>query len=400
MTLQNSRIKNSLLGLFVADALAMPAHWFYDRQLLEESFPDGFSEYHSPPHPHPESFMVGMSYRPDIEKAEALGRPYDILHDHAKFYQTTYSRLEIESSSREGSHGNSVPEESERYHYHHGLRPGDNTLGARLVGVLLRTVKDGSGYSEETFLNNFVAWMTNPNNRRDPYTEIYLRRWFENYCDGREPSLCAASQRDIWSIGSNGGLLRPLVLSLFEENPYKAVGVAIQHAQLTHRSQNLSSALSVLVPLLRDLLEGREAGEVVREAASKIHLAKMSGEELFAQYREHEGPGNIPSDEMWKFHTEFESEPFRVEDWVERSDAELTRRFGSACYVEQSLPLIFTLLLKYNFEPTKSLPADIKCGGDNVHRAMIHGLLLGATSAQFPTEWREGLNRIDWEELI
>jgi hypothetical protein len=81
--------------------------------------------------------MVGMGYMPDVETAARPGRPYDILHEHARFYQTTCSTLEIRSTEREGEHGNAVPSLEDRYHYHHGLARGENTLGMQLVRVLL-----------------------------------------------------------------------------------------------------------------------------------------------------------------------------------------------------------------------------------------------------------------------
>ena len=73
--------------------------------------------------------MVGMAYHPDVETANRLGRPYDILHAHARFYDTSYSNLAIQSSEREGEHGNRVPQLADRFHYHHGLIAGENTLG-------------------------------------------------------------------------------------------------------------------------------------------------------------------------------------------------------------------------------------------------------------------------------
>ena len=107
------RMRNALWGLFVADALAMPAHWYYNVEDIKRDFDGGVSGYADPPHPHPESFMVGMAYRPDVESAESLGRPFDILHDHARYYQTTYTSLDIAMAERESEHGNMTPKTRE-----------------------------------------------------------------------------------------------------------------------------------------------------------------------------------------------------------------------------------------------------------------------------------------------
>jgi ADP-ribosylglycohydrolase len=54
------RIRNALWGLFIGDALAMPAHWYYRTENIVKDFNGGISGYVDPPHPHPESFMLGM----------------------------------------------------------------------------------------------------------------------------------------------------------------------------------------------------------------------------------------------------------------------------------------------------------------------------------------------------
>ncbi|SDA23656.1 hypothetical protein SAMN05216315_12131 [Nitrosospira sp. Nsp18] len=85
------RIRNALWGLFIGDALAMPAHWFYSLSNIQQYFDGGIRKYEAAPHPHPESFMVGMTYSPDVETANRLGRSYDILQEHVRFYETSYS---------------------------------------------------------------------------------------------------------------------------------------------------------------------------------------------------------------------------------------------------------------------------------------------------------------------
>ena len=98
---RSRRMQNALWGLFIGDALAMPAHWYYNLKNIETAFHGGVRTYEGPPHPHPESFMVGMAYRPDVDTAKKMGRKYDILHEHNRFYQTTYSTLAIDRKERE-----------------------------------------------------------------------------------------------------------------------------------------------------------------------------------------------------------------------------------------------------------------------------------------------------------
>ena len=389
-------MKNALWGLFIGDALAMPAHWFYSLDNLKKAFGNGkgVTEYHDAPHPHPDSFMVGMGYEPDVEKAKSLGRPYDILQSgNKKFYETTYSKLEIERNEREGEHGNAAPSLENRFHYHHGMKAGENTLAAQLARVLMRSVVKKGFYDEKTFLEDFVSFMTEPGRNNDAYSEIYVRRWFENYSRGVDMRDCGAHQRDIWSIGSMGGMIRPLVLSLIAPNPFQATGVACTHQVLTHRSENVSSALAVTVPLLHNLIRKCDTKEVWTTTANFIHLPKISGEGLFEKYRDAEGPGNIPSKEMWKLHTELEDEPWQFSSYVlKESEKDVVRtKIANACYPEHGLPLGLFLAAKHRYNFRDALLANANAGGDNVHRGCMLGILLGAAQDDIPKDLKEGL---------
>jgi ADP-ribosylglycohydrolase len=392
LTDEKVRIENALWGLFISDALSMPAHWYYKLESLKRDF-GAINGYNDAPHPHPESFMVGNGYHPDVSKANDLDRPYDILHDHIRFYNTSYNQLSIQTAERAGEHANRMPVLNERYHYHHGLKAGENTLGANLVRVLMRSVIAKGGYDQDAFLHDFISYMTTPGNNRDPYCEIYTRTWFENYSKGVAPESCAQKQRTVWSIGSHGGIIRPLVLSIFANEPYQGLGLAVSHQQLTHRSENVSSALGVLVPLLHALIKGEDPYEMISKYAKKVRLIKISGEELSKTYRAHKGPGNIPKEQMWKIHAEFSHQYLDVNEVLETySDQEIIGSlFSTACYPEHGVPLLLCLLQRNNADFKTALLANANAGGDNVHRGMILGLLAGASNTEIPPAFKSGL---------
>lgn len=387
------RMRNALWGLFIGDALAMPAHWFYSLENIRRHFDGGIRGYEPPPHPHPESFMVGMTYHPDVETANRLGRRYDILHAHTRFYETSYSDLAIQSTERESEHGNQVPRLTDRFHYHHGLAAGENTLGAHLVRVLLRSVIRVGRYDPQDFLEAFVKHLTTPGENRDPYTEIYLRRWFENYSRGLPLHACAELQRNVWSIGSHGGVVRPLVLAMLVGSAYQGLGFAIEHQCLTHRSENVVSALGILVPLLNSLMRGADPVAAISSYARSIRAPRITGEELFAAYREHGGPGNIPKNEMWQLHVKLDDIPYEVIQLVrQHTEPEVVRHLlATACYPEHGLPLLLYLFVKHHLGVEASLLANANAGGDNVHRGMIMGLIAGASHDDLPNHLIEGL---------
>ncbi len=350
----------------------MPAHWYYRVENIRRDFDGGITGYVAPPHPHPESFMVGMAYRPDVATAQKLGRPFDILHEHARFYDTTYSDLAIDRTEQESEHGNQVPKLEDRYHYHHGLRAGDNTVAAHLARVLLRCCASEKRYDPDRFLSGFTEHLTTPGRNRDPYTEIYIRRWFENYSRGWPRHACAEEQRNVWSIGSHGGMIRPMMLSLLFASAYQGLGFAIEHQNLTHRSENLAAALGCAVPLLHELIAGTEPTEAISRAIRTVRVPKVTGTRLLDLYRSHGGPGGIPKDKMWRLHTELVNEPVEPE------------RLASACYVEHGLPLLLALARDHGTDFRATLLASVNTGGDNVHRTAVLGLLLGAACDELP----------------
>lgn len=398
LSIRRKRLENALWGLFIGDALSMPAHWYYDPENIQEAFAGGIRGYVAPPHPHAESFMVGMPYHPDIETAERLRRPWDILHEHVRFYDTDYAQPPVERSERETRHGNAVPPLQERYHYHHGLEAGENTLGAHLVRLVMRSVIRCGRYDQQCFLDDFVNYLTTPGANRDPYTEYFLRRWFENYSRGLPPHSCAEAQRRMWSIGSHGGMIRPLVTASLAETPYQGLGLALEHQNLTHRSENVAAALGVTVPLFHDLLAGAEPRAALSEYGRRLRLPQVSGRELSALYREHEGPGNIPAARMWQLHTALKSEPFDLGPLLERANDEVIGEvLSTACYPEHGVPLIFYLLRRHDFDTQAVLLANANAGGDNVNRGMVLGLLAGAVQQEVPAALKSDL--VAWEEL-
>ena len=387
------RLQNGLWGLFIGDALAMPAHWYYQVDNIEKVFNGWIRDYQEPPHPHLESFMVGMGYSPDVETAKRQDRPFDILHEHARFYHTSYSTLEIRSTEREKAHGNPVPGLADRYHYHHGLKAGENTLAAHLARVLMRSVIRCGRYDPQAFIEDFIEHMTTPGRNRDPYCEIYIRRWFENYSHGFPPHACAELQRNVWSIGSHGGLIRSLIISTISASAYQGLGIGVEHQNLTHRSENVTSALAVLVPLFHALLAGSEPHRALSDYAHHIHTPQITGKQLFEAYHDHAGPGNIPKRKMWDFHTLLADAPYEVDRLVrDSSDSEVINHlFATACYPEHGLPLLLYFAKAYNVDIESALLANANAGGDNVHRGMVLGLLLGAANEEVPEHLKKGL---------
>ena len=91
-------------GSLIADAFAMPVHWHYNREALDQNYPE-FSIYHAPLSHHPDSILWRSEFTPVNEKS-------GILHDQARFWG------------------------QRNVHYHQNLNTGENTINFKLTRAL------------------------------------------------------------------------------------------------------------------------------------------------------------------------------------------------------------------------------------------------------------------------
>ena len=220
-------------GALVADAVAMPVHWYYDQRALLRDYPE-FSvaelvEYVAPRSPHADSILWRSSYTPLNEKGE-------ILHDQARFW---------------GQRG---------VHYHQFLRPGENTLNFQLAVELAALVRRDRGYDPEAWLERYVAFMRTPGTHRDTYVEEYHRHFFTNLAAGRRPITCGV--RDVHI----GGLapVPALVAALGPRHPDLRRLVRL-HVGLTHKDDEVLEAAEILTRMLVRACGGDDLRTVILE---------------------------------------------------------------------------------------------------------------------------------------
>jgi ADP-ribosyl-[dinitrogen reductase] hydrolase len=67
--------------------------------------------------------------------------------------------------------------------------------------------------------------------------------------------------------------------------------------------------------------------------------------------------------------------------------------FSTACYVEDAVPAVLYLALKYHDDPEKALIINTNLGGDNAGRGAVLGAIFGAAhgAGKFPMRWLHGL---------
>jgi len=268
-------------------------------------------------------------WRSSYEAPNAKG---EILHDQAQYW---------------GKRG---------VHYHQFLAAGENTLNVKICRLLVESLNDKGGYDANDFLNRYIGFMTSPNNHRDTYIEECHRNFFANYAAGIAPHKCGITEKHI------GGLVGIIpVIAFYANQPSKARENALTHLALTHPGAKMETSASIIIDILIKIFGGRS----LREAIMALIAAQ-----------------NNP----------FLGHPFSK--LLHKPDQEIIGgRFSTACYVEDAVPAVIYLALKYHDDPEKALIVNTNLGGDNAGRGAVLGAILGAANGirKFPDRWLSGL---------
>lgn len=399
---EDDRLRGSLKGFVVGEALAMPVHWFYTPSILKKEY-GSVDKMMAPKKTHEESFMTSMVYKGNI----------DILFDKSGFYEG-YDEDSIKTMSQEEREALSADvgifvnsEADQRPHYHLSLKKGQNTanmcVARLLMRYLARTNEQGADrYDPREFLEEFRTYMTTDPRKHpddvgqikahnDAYLDVYVREFFNNASKGLPLTVCAYDQRDRWSIGSLDGLVMtvPLIAAYREEPEAILVGRAIEHQMLTHRSVTISAVVAVLVPLLQQLWRGEDAEKALDAAMEKLRPPLITGPEMLETYKSHNGPDNIPAWEKWDQHMTFEpgvtlrevvhkfiDEGHSFEDVAGFHEGE--GRFSTTCYCEHAMAIVLYFAVKFGEDLAGALQANAEIGGHSTARGAILGAIIGA----------------------
>jgi ADP-ribosyl-[dinitrogen reductase] hydrolase len=320
----HSRSRGTLYGLCIGDALAMPVHWYYNRQALFKDY-GKVTDYLAPRNPHPDSILWRSTYVAPNSKGE-------ILHDQAEYW---------------GQKG---------IHYHQFLPAGENTLNVKISQLLIESINQNGGYDSDDFLKRYIRFMTTPGNHHDTYIEECHRNFFANYARGMPPGKCGVDEKH---IGGLVGII-PIVAFYFNQ-PDRARYAALEHLALTHPGVKMANAGSLVIELLLKVLKGTPLKAAILEEIEKQQNPLVG--HPFIKWLD---------------------DP---DDWV------IGPRFSTTCYVEDSVPAVVYLALKYHDDPENALIVNTNLGGDNAARGSVIGALLGAEHGveKFPRRWVDGL---------
>jgi ADP-ribosylglycohydrolase len=318
----NSSLQEAMRGALVADAVAMPVHWYYNRDALDRDY-GPLTGYLKPRNPHPDSILWRSSYEPRSPDA-------DILHDQKAYW----GKRDI--------------------HYHQFLQAGENTVNYRLGVELYRQVVRDRHYDAEAWLTEYIRLMRTPGWHRDTYLEEYHRAFFNRLAEGKDPTRCAVEDLHI------GGLVPvPFLLAALEatgESPDQIEASRIaNHVALTHKHPYTTAAAAVLTKLLVAIHQGSPVREAISECATA-----------------YAGPKSF-------------------QKWADKPDRQVVGgSLSTACYLPESFTAALHFVWKYHDNFEQAILANATCGGDNCHRAVVVGSLLGAANG-VPEKWIRGL---------
>ena len=221
-----SKILGVLYGLYIGDALAMPVHWYYNRQALHQDY-GRVTNYLNPHNPHLDSILWRSSYVAPNSKGE-------ILHDQAKFW---------------GQNG---------IHYHQFLKAGENTLNVKICHLLIESINQKGGYNSDDFLKKYINFMTTPGSHKDTYIEECHRNFFANYARGLRPRQCGVNEKHI------GGIVGiPPIVAFYHKQSGTAKDAALEHLALTHPGLKMENAALPVIEILLKVLNGTPLKEAI-----------------------------------------------------------------------------------------------------------------------------------------
>lgn len=257
------RVKGALVGLLIADALAMPTHWFYggSRQVAN-TYNGPISGFVAPVTHLPGSIMSKSntggagrgSYRGDV-----IGKV--IFHGKKQFWKPYAD-----------------------YHYHQGMAAGDNTL----EGILTRrvcnvTAAAGGKFDPSAIVSDYIRFMTTPGTHNDTYCGTSHRMFFAKYASGVPAKDCP--DNDGHNVDTADSIVTTVPVGLIVADDATAQAQVATMVGLTRNSKTASQHAKVFAGILRAIVKGGTARQEVLKASTTMRYDVRRAVETAARRR-------------------------------------------------------------------------------------------------------------------
>ncbi|MEM9226510.1 MAG: ADP-ribosylglycohydrolase family protein [Verrucomicrobiota bacterium] len=278
--------------------------------------------------------------------------------------QSTLFRTHYEPTGERGKilHGRDAEWRVPGTHYHHHLRGGDNTLNIELGRSLLENILDKGTLDRESYAETYTRFFLDPEGHRDTYITNAHRAFFLNYGQGKTVWQCGIETNRIGGIA----IILPQAL-LMTSDLIKARKQARLALSLTHKGEAVATGADLLIELLFALLHGYGTEHALYNVIRNVHAHPA----LNYPYRR----------------------------WIKRENDEevMEHHCKNGSSVDDAIPLILYLALKYEQDFAGALLANANFGGDNCPRGAVLGMLMGAAVGceAIPAVWAQGLSAHD-----
>jgi len=238
-------------------------------------------------------------------------------------------------------------EQESGFHYHTTLSAGECTLEGQMARLAVRHFAAGD-FDRDRLQSEYVSFMTTPGAHNDAYCSSYHRLFFQRRATGIALRDCPSN--DNHNVDSIDGLVMPsVVLLATAEMPMeRAIPLAQESVRVTRNSPRVEQFVVEHATLLRAVLEGQPVGRVAQRAATRLLGQAMDV-----------------------------SEPDPV----------------VACYIDENYVSLLHFAAKYGHDFRTALLANANAGGENVHRGLVLGALMGAQAGAsgIPSDLKGGL---------
>eukprot|EP00927_Polykrikos_kofoidii_P065599 TRINITY_DN61338_c0_g1_i1.p1 TRINITY_DN61338_c0_g1~~TRINITY_DN61338_c0_g1_i1.p1 ORF type:complete len:324 (-),score=46.18 TRINITY_DN61338_c0_g1_i1:407-1279(-) len=230
------RIGGALWGLFIADAMAMPTHWYYGGEGQVARDYGGPLKGYVQPKKNLSGSIMNLSNTGGAGRGSDQGDIIGSVINHGK----------KEFWTARGS-----------FHYHCTLAKGENTLEAQLTRQVCNSiVETGGTFSPEHMIGRYMTFMQTPGSHNDCYASTCHRMFFANLKKGGRPEECA--DNDNHNVDTIDGLIMPVpvILAGWRGNLQDVQRGAASCAALTRRSDVLPQFTNSLTAVLLDVIAG------------------------------------------------------------------------------------------------------------------------------------------------
>ena len=279
-------------------------------------------------------FLPPQNPHPDSilwrSKYEAINEKGDILHGQTKHW---------------GQSG---------VHYHQFLKAGENTLNLKLACELYRTIIKRGEFDIQIWLERYAEVMLTPGWHTDTYAEEYHRAFFENYARGKKLPSCGIKDIHIGGLSLVPALLAGLEALDLTEYDYLLESTR-NLVQITHTHP---VTISVAEEFARILFALNQRAEI-RSTLQTLRLSNVS----------------LNS----------------IKKWEGMADRKVVGEILSpACYLPESFSAAMYFAWKYSDDFSLAILANAKVGGDNCHRGVVVGSIVGMQTG-IPPKWLKDL---------